>query len=413
MADYLKSLNWKIFTFVLVVATLFRFWGAFDYQGQAGDEEPFIALSKNLMAYGVGDWKYAPLTDLILASTMKLLGDNPAGWRISGIVLGTASILLVYLIARRLYSERSVPLLAASLLAFDPFHIHFCRTITQEMPVIFFFLLYLYLMLAYSEDGQQTLTCAGIAMGFTIATKVYFVFAIPAVAIYAFYRELQRTEKNKAVMLCIEFITKLILLPLAIYLLTHALWFGRGHTLPELFQLKSDAYWIFSHNFTFENAQILIQGGKPWEWFIKPLSFGHQLSDGQYARFVIQINNPLFRMMVLPALFIVLYYAAKARRFQELIAPILFVSCYILFFLAKRPMNSYSALVLLPFAYLALARAVVILAKECNCEREVTIIFLSVIFVSGCYLFPISTGLLVPVDLYKPILSITNLTRAF
>lgn len=404
----------KIFSFVLAVATLFRFWGTFDYQGQAGDEQPFLALSKNLVTYGVGDWKYAPLTDLILASTVKLFGDNPVGWRISGILFSIAAIVLVYLIARILYPESSVPLLAASLLAFDPFNIHFSRTITQEMPVIFFFLLFFYFILEYSENNCHTLTFAGVALGLTISTKIYFVFAIPLVIIYAIYRELQRRGKARGSIVYVEFVATLLLLPLSIYLFSHILWFGRGHTLPELFQLKSDAYWVFSHNFTFENAQLLLQGGRPWEWFLKIFSFGHQLTpDGQYSRYAIQINNPLFRIMVIPALLVVLFNAASTRRIQEFIAPAIFASCYTLFFLASRPMNSYSALVLLPFAYLALARAVVILATRYNCEKEVTLSFLCLIFVSGCYLFPIASGFLVPVDLYKPVLALTNVTKVF
>ena len=399
---------------MLAAAVLFRFWGTFELQIPIGDEAPFLALSKNLVANGVGDWKYAPMTDLVLAGTMALFGDNPVGWRTSGAIFGVASVVLVYLIARRLYPESSVPLLAASLLAFDPFHIHFCRTITQEMPVIFFFLLFLYLIMEYSEKNRHTLTFAGAALGLTIATKVYFVFAIPLVIIYALYCEIKRRGKACAFAVCIEFIPKLVLLPLSIYLLSHILWFGRGHTLPELFQLKSDAYWVFSHNFTFQNEQILIQGGSPWEWFIKSFSFGHQLApDGQYSRFAIQINNPLFRIMVIPALFVVLYHAYLTRRIQYALAPILFASCYMLFFLAKRPMNSYSALVLLPFAYLALGHAVTILAKKSRYETETVVLFLGLIFVSGCYLFPISSGFQVPVDLYRPILSITDLTRAF
>jgi dolichyl-phosphate-mannose--protein O-mannosyl transferase len=410
----MRAVNAKVIAFVLLFAILFRFWGAFDFQGLIGDEEGFTLLSKSLMANGVGDWKYAPLSDLILAASMKVFGDNPVGWRINGIVLGVATIFLVFLIARRLYAESPAPILAASLLAFDPFHIHFCRTITQETPVIFFFLLYLYLMLEFSENSRHTLTCAGISLGLTIATKVYFVFAIPVVASYAFYRQMQRCGTGRPYGNYLEFIVKLVLLPVAIYLLAHILWLGRGHTLPELIQLKSDAFWIFNHNFTFENAEILIQGGKPWEWFLKPFSFGHQLTpDGQYVRFAIQINNPLFRMMVMPALCIVLYQAIKAGRIQEFIPPLLFASCYLVPLLAKRPMNSYSALVLLPFAYLILARAVVIVAQKYACVQEASILFFCLVVASGCYLFPIAAGFMVPVELYRPVLSITSLTRAF
>jgi hypothetical protein len=209
-------------------------------------------------------------------------------------------------------------------------------------------------------------------------------------------------------------VIKLILLPVAIYLLSYIQWFARGYTLPEFFQFRFDAYWIYDHNYKFLYEEILASGGKPWEWFIKPFSFGHQFfSDGRYGRYSIEINNPLFRMMVLPALCVVVFHAVKKRRFQEVLAPLLFVACYILFFIAKRPFNSYSALVLLPFAYLALAHAVVILANKFNCETEVTVLFLSAVVISGCYLFPVTAGFLVPSDLYGPILSITNLTKVF
>lgn len=414
MTGLMKTINDKVFLFVLATAALFRFWGTFDLQMLIGDEAGFTTYSKRLLASGIGDWKYAPMTDLILAGTMTIFGDNPYGWRISGVVLGTAAIVLVYLIARKLYPERYVALLAASLLAFDPFHIHFCRTITQETPVIFFFLLFLYLILECSESDRKMLTFAGIAMGLTIATKAYFVFSITLISVYALYRTVQRFEKNDRSIVYVDFFAKLMLFPLSIYLLSHIFWFGRGHTLPELLQLKSDAYWVFNHNFKFDSAEVLSQGGKPWEWFVKVFSFGHQLSeDGPYGRFAIQINNPFFRIMVIPALVIASYHAVQSRRLQELLAPLLFVASYILFFLVNRQINSYSALVLLPFAYLALARAVIIMAHKYWHETEVAILFLCAIVFSGCYLFPISAGFQVPIDLYKPVLSISNITRAF
>jgi 4-amino-4-deoxy-L-arabinose transferase-like glycosyltransferase len=413
MELYMSALNWKIFIAVLIMAGLFRSCGTFEYSGYAGDEGIIIPAAKSVMEYGTGDWKNPQLTSFIVAGAIKLFGDNPVGWRISGIVCGTASILLLYLIARQLYSESSVPLLAASLLAFDPFDIHFTRTALMEPIAIFFFLLFMYLMLEYSERNRSTLAYAGIAMGLAIATKAYFVFAISVVVIYAFYRGFSRSDEGRP-LLCIDFIVKLILLPVAIYLFSYTQWFGRGYSLPEFFQFRFDAYWIYDHNYKFLFEDILAKGGKPWEWFIKTFSFGHQLfSDGVHGRFVFEINNPLFRMMVLPSICFVVYHAVKKRRFQEVLAPLLFAACYILFFMAKRPFNSYSSLVLLPFAYLALAHAVVLLANRYKCEKEVTIIFLCVAFISECYLFPVTSGFLVRTDLYKPILSITHFTKAF
>lgn len=406
----MRDTNWKIFIAVLALAALFRIWGAFEYKEYSNDEAHLIPVAKSVMANGIGDWRNPPLSSLVNAGAIKIFGDNSVGWRISGIILGTASVLLVYLIARRLYPESSVPVLAASLLAFDPFHINFCRTTMMETPAIFFFLLFLYLMLEYSEKNHQTLTCAGVAMGCAIATKAYFLFAILVVILFAFYRQLQLQQKLTArLILCLEFIVKLLMLPVAIYLYSFSKWFGRGHVLSEFLQFRYDAYWLYNNNFIFENEKVLSLGGKPWEWFVKPIAYGHQMfSDGQYGRFAIEINNPLFRMMVIPALCIVLYHAIKKQNCREALSPLLFAACYVLLLAVKRPINSYSSLVLLPFAYLTLAQAIVVLATRFKYEQETAIILLFVAFISGCYLFPVTAGFVVPIALYKPLIAITN-----
>jgi dolichyl-phosphate-mannose--protein O-mannosyl transferase len=410
----MKSLDWKMITVVLVLAGLFRFWGAFEYNEFIGDESIIVPSAISLMKYGTTtEWKYPQMNSLIIAGTIKLFGDNSVGWRISGIILGIATILLVYLIAQLLYSDSNISVLAASLLAFDPFHMHFCRTAMIETPVVFFFLLFLYLMLEYIDKNRSTLTLAGIVMGLTIATKAYFVFAIPVVIAYALYRAYRRSG-NVQLSLYLEFAIKLILLPIAVYLFSYILWFGRGYSLEEFFQFRSDAYWLFNNNFSFSHDKILAQGGKPWEWFLKPISFGHHLfSDGDRDRYTIEINNPLFRMMVIPALTVVLYHTIKNRCVSWFLAPLLFVSSYILFFMVNRQINSYSALALLPFAYLALAHAIILIGQKFNCVKTITIAFLCATFISGSYLFPVTSGFWVLSSLYKPLLSMTSLTRVF
>lgn len=410
----MKALDWKMIAVILLVSAVFRFWGTFEYGEYIGDELLIVPAAKSLVQYGsTSEWRYPQVNSLIIASTIKMFGDNAVGWRISGVVLGIASIFLVYLIAQRLFRESRISLLAASLLAFDPFHIHFCRTAMIETPVVFFFLLFMYLLLEYTENNRCTLTLAGIAMGLTIATKAYFVFAIPILMAYVFYRECQRNVSSK-VLICLEFVVKLGLLPLAIYLFTYILWFGRGYSMYEFFQFRSDAYWIFNHNFSFAHAKILARGGEPWEWFIKPISFGHHLySEGNLARYTLEINNPLFRLMVIPALGIVLFHAIKQRNLIWFLSPVLFAASYVLFFMVNRQINSYSALAVLPFAYLSLAHAILLLARKYTCETEITALFLCMMLVSAVYLFPVSAGFWVPTYLYQPLLSISDLTKVF
>ncbi len=408
----MKALDWKLLAAVLIFAGIFRFWAAFDYADYIGDEVLIVPAAKSLVTYGTtSEWKYPQINGIIIACTIRLFGDNPVGWRVSGSLLGTASVLLVYLIAHLLYADTRISVLAASILAFDPFNIYFCRVAMIETPVVFFFLLFLYLILEHTEKNRQTLTLAGIAMGLTIATKAYFVFAIPVVIVFSLFRDHQ-ANKNNFYISCFEYIIKLALLPLAVYLFSYIFWFGRGYSFKEFFEFRYDAYWLFNNNYKFLNEEILAKGGKPWEWFLKPILYGNRLiTEGEQARYEIEINNPLFRLMVFPALFIVLINGVKQRIATWFLAPALFVSCYLLFFMTNRVFNSYSALVLLPFAYLTLAHAVVFSSGKYNRATEVTILFFCVAFLLGWYLFPLTAGFLVTTSYYEPILSITKLIR--
>jgi dolichyl-phosphate-mannose--protein O-mannosyl transferase len=326
------------------------------------------------------------------------------------VLFGTASVLLLYLIASLLYQGWRVPLISALLLAMDPLHAYFSRTTYIEIPDICFFLLYLYLMLEYSENNRRTLPIAGVALGLTIATKAYYIVAIPLVAAYAFQRAWQRGDRLPS--LAFDFSVTLLILPVSIYLLSYFQWFGRGHSLPEFVQMQQDAVWMLQSYTpgTFEYGWYLKAGGQPWEWFLKPLIFGHQLSlDGETGRFLLQINNPPVRLLVIPSILVISVYAWKKREVRELPVPLLFIACYLVFLLVKRQMFSYSALVALPFAYLAVARAVSLLSQWYGKEKQVCAAFIGGAIVWGFYLLPLISGHEVPLVLYRPILSIAKL----
>ena len=402
--------NWKLALLILLLAAVTRLWGTFDLHEYIEDETLHVSDAVSISTYGTTanwGWHHPQLSGLIMYGTMQLFGDNPVGWRSGNVFFGTASVALLMLIGRLLYPGSAVPLLAAALLALDPHNIYLSRTTFIEIPVTFFFLLYLYLLLEYAENKRPTLPLAGLALGLTIAVKAYFVFAIPLAAGYAAYRIRQRGELNRNVIS--DFAATLVLLPMAVYLLSYGKWFARGHTLFEFFQMKMDAVWALQQLSGFVNKEFLEAGGKPWEWFVKPLFWGHQrLLTSEEGRFLMQTNNPPFRLMVLPALCAASLYAWKRKLPQELLAPLLFVSCYLLILLAHRPMFSYSSTVLLPFAYLALARAVTLFAERYARETVAYTGFLAAILIWGAYMFPLVAARLVPLSPFRPILSMTG-----
>ncbi len=410
--------SWKLGLFILILAAFFRLWGTFELNEFIEDEKLHVSDAVSLGTYGTTanwGWHHPQLSGLIMYGSIKLIGDNPVAWRSGNIFLGTASVALIFLIGRLLYPGSAVPLLAASLLAFDPHHIYLSRTSFVEIPVTCFFLLYLYLLLEYVENNKATLLLAGIAMGLTMATKAYFVFAMPLAAGFALFRIHQSGKLTRRVM--VDFAVALLILPCAIYFLSYWKWFSRGYTLFEFFQMKMDALYALKQlsidNFS-HHSDFLGAGGKPWEWFIKPMFWGYQrLLNSEEGRFLLQCNNPPFRLLVLPSLCAASIYAWKRHSAGELLAPLLFGSCYLLTLSVSRPIFSYSSAVLLPFAYLVLARSVTLFAVKINRENMVYGCFLLATLIWGTYMFPIVSARLVPLAPFRPILSVLRFLGDF
>ncbi len=410
--------SWKLALIILVLAAVLRLWGAFDLNEYIEDETLHVSYAKSLGTYGTTanwGWHHPQLSGLIVYGTIRLFGDNPVGWRSSNVFFGTASVALIFLIGRLLYPGSGAPILAMSLLAFDPDHIYLSRTTFVEIPVTFFFLLYLYLLLEYTENRKATLPLAGIAMGLTMGTKAYYALALPMSVLYALLRVRQDRGLDRRVI--IDFVVALLMLPFAVYFLCYWKWFGRGYTLFDFIRMKMDAVWALQQltmdNFA-HHREFLAAGGKPWEWFIKPAFWGHQrLFSKETGIFLIQCNNPPFRLLTLPSLLVASAYAFKRRAARELLAPALFVGCYLLMMLARRPIFGYSALPLVPFAYLAIARSVAVLAEKMKKETAVYACFLLAVFVWGAYMFPIVSARLVPLAPFRPILSMARFLGNF
>jgi dolichyl-phosphate-mannose-protein mannosyltransferase len=405
--------SWKVVAAVVAVGTLLRFWGAFDHADYVMDEMTTVPAVRTLVATGTfNEVRASPLHAIVLAGPSALLGDGPAGIRAIGCLLGSLAILLVWLVARELGGPGPAPLLAAALLAFDPFHVYFSRTPMPETQLVVFFLAFLWAMLAWVERQRPTLPWAGVALGLTIATKENYVLAVPVVVGWALHREWKRRPAERTAVL-VDVAFALVLLPAAVYLFTYAPWFARGFTLADLVGLRVDAYWVATHGMEIGHSFYLAQGGAPWQWFVLPTAFGHRTGgDATHGRFLVEINDPVFRPMVLPALAWVAVRAWRARSAVAAAAPILFAACYALVLAVNRPFFSYSALPMLPFAWIGLAQAVTGLARRRGREDEVALAFLAAAAVVGLVLFPLAGGLEVPLGAYAPLLSRMSIVGA-
>jgi len=64
------------------------------------------------------EWAHPPMAKLFMVAGIFLFGETAFAWRFFGALLGVGCVLLIYLLGRKLFSQR-VALLASFLFAFD------------------------------------------------------------------------------------------------------------------------------------------------------------------------------------------------------------------------------------------------------------------------------------------------------
>ncbi len=99
---------------------------------------------------------HPPLGKWIIAAGMMVLGpENGWGWRITTALLGTAAVLVLMLIARRLTGSTTFAVVAGLLMAVDGMAIAMSRVALLDTPLTFFVLLgFLFVLL----DRERTMT---------------------------------------------------------------------------------------------------------------------------------------------------------------------------------------------------------------------------------------------------------------
>ncbi|WP_449408671.1 dolichyl-phosphate-mannose--protein mannosyltransferase [Microbacterium maritypicum] len=179
------------------------------YEGTWGEgaNEAFVTLQK-LPLSDVGSFVvHPPLGKWLIALGMALGGpDNTVGWRLATALVGTATVLLVYLVARRLTGSIVVATVASGLLAIDGLSIVMSRTALLDGPLTFFLLLGALFILYDRErtipvlerpdpDGPDPmwgrvlwrrpwLVAAGVALGAASAVKWSGLYALAAFGLY-------------------------------------------------------------------------------------------------------------------------------------------------------------------------------------------------------------------------------------
>ena len=129
---------------------------------------------------------HPPVAKLLIAGSMLLFGDNAWGWRIPSVVMGSLSIVLFYLLMKRMAKNGKFALFATFLFSFDCLIFIDSRVAILDIFTLGFMTLGFYL---YSLERN---TLSAIALGVGTLTKLIGFYGFLVIVAYHLVSSLRR-----------------------------------------------------------------------------------------------------------------------------------------------------------------------------------------------------------------------------
>ena len=387
---------------ITIFSLIIRIWHLNLPKGYIFDEIYYAKNANSLIEHGVelneqggADFiVHPPLGKWLIGIGIKIFGNNEFGWRIIPALVGTACVILIYLIAQRLFNSIFLSSTAALLMALDGLALVMSRVALLDIFLMFFILLCCYFILT------NNLWLSGVAIGLAGASKWSGFFLIPLII------ALTINWKNLQLSSLLRRLVQFIFIPIGVYFITWSGWilnsngWGRqsgGNLFTSLWK-----YHIEILNFHRELSEKHAYNANPWSWLVlgRPTSFYYESpSDcgaASCAQEILAIGTPVlwwagvFAIAVTTGLFIV----SKDRIAAFILAGI--AGTYLPWFLIQgRTMFYFYAISILPFLILALIYTFNWALKYKDYRKYIGA-FIIVVAINFIYFLPIFLGIQMP-----------------
>ncbi len=428
------------------------------YEGTWGENanEALITLQQ-LPLSEVGSFiVHPPLGKWLIALGMAIGGpDNTVGWRLATALLGTASVLLVYLVAKELTGSIVVGTVAGGLLAIDGLSIVMSRIALLDGPLTFFLLLGALFIL---YDRRRTiprletpdpdapdpmwgrvlwrrpwLIAAGVALGAACAVKWSGLYALAAFGLYVVVTDALARRRAGIVLWPtsaafqqgpVSFVL-LVFPALATYLVSWTGWLVTSGG----YDRQSDpnpliALWNYHRAIL--DFHVGLTKGHPyaspaWEWpfLLRPTAVWVGTDPAPCGvdhciAVISTIPNPIIWWAGVAAAVFLTYLLVRGWITKRASAPALtfplvaIAATYIPWLMfPERTIFQFYTVTMVPFLVIALAVTLRIIAgrredplhRRQSGERTV-LIFLAVVVLVSAFFFPVWTGISVPYDFW-------------
>jgi len=122
--------------------------------------------------------EHPPLAKLMIALSMWLIGNDEYGFRLPSVLFGTLSILVFYLLLKRVSGDKLLSLIATFLFSFDNLVFVHSRIATLDIFVLFFMILGFYWYFG------KRMVLSGVAFGLSTLCKIGGLYGVLAIGIY-------------------------------------------------------------------------------------------------------------------------------------------------------------------------------------------------------------------------------------
>ena len=406
---------------ITLISLILRLFNLGTPKGFVFDEVYYVDGARDFLAHRVeviGDEPefvvHPPVGKWLIALGIKLFGDNEFGWRFLGALLGTAMIVLIALIANRLFRNSYITVAASALMAMDGLALVHSRTALLDIYLSFFILLGTYFFL------MRWHWWAGIALGLAIATKWSGLYFLALFAVVALYRAFAHNTGRDLIKPTLKTVAQYGLNPISIYVTSWSGWFisSRGWARDYSENVITSFLHYHSQMLGFHTGLVEKHSyqANPWSWLImgRPTSFYYETPKNcgadNCSQEVLALGTPLLWWLATIALAVVIGFWIRSfvtKRYEpslNLIVAGIAAGYLPWFFFQERTVFTFYAIVFQPFLILALIYCAYALLAHFENKRNSYLVMgllAFAIFVNFIFFLPLFTGDVITYDSWQ------------
>ena len=395
---------------IALVSFFLRIFHLGDIKTFIFDEVYYVDGARDLLKFGVevtGNNPefivHPPIGKWLIALGIQLFGDSAFGWRFTTAVAGSLMILLIALIAHRLFRNPLLTGLASALMAVDGLALVHSRTALLDNFLALFILTATYFFI------RRQYWWTAIALGIALGIKWSAIYFILVFGVIALYRAFTHHTGKALIRPTLERIGQFVLLPTAIYLISWIGWFNSQRGWARDYSANVLTSFVHYHqqilNFHTSLTEKHTYQANPWSWLImgRPTSFFYQSPKGcgadSCSQEILALGTPLLWWSATIALSVVVglwIRAALMRRIEPALTIIVagMTAGYLpWFFYQSRTAFTFYAIVFQPFLILALVYCAQLIRSKFGRRGEIVIAAgILLITLNFLYFLPIYMG---------------------